>query len=31
MSVDVKTFEEKWRRRWEETKIFESDPDPKRR
>jgi leucyl-tRNA synthetase len=31
MSVDVRTFEEKWRRRWEETKIFESDPDPKRR
>ena len=30
MSVDVRSFEEKWRRRWQESKAFESDPDPKR-
>lgn len=30
MSVDVRTFEEKWRRSWQESRAFESDPDPKR-
>jgi len=30
MSIDVRTFEDKWRRRWQESRTFESDPDPKR-
>ncbi|MEM2886327.1 MAG: class I tRNA ligase family protein [Thermoproteota archaeon] len=29
-SVDVRSFEEKWRRRWEESKAFESNPEPGR-
>ncbi len=27
--LDFKRIEEKWRRRWEESKVFESDPDPR--
>jgi len=30
MSVDFSTIEEKWQHKWEEAKIFEADPDPKR-
>jgi len=30
-SIDWKAIEEKWRRRWEEARIFEADPDPKRK
>ncbi|MBS7649000.1 leucine--tRNA ligase [Candidatus Bathyarchaeota archaeon] len=29
--VDWRSVEEKWRRRWEEARLFEVDPDPKRR
>ncbi|MEM3596337.1 MAG: leucine--tRNA ligase, partial [Candidatus Bathyarchaeia archaeon] len=28
--VDWKAIEEKWQKRWNESKIFEADPDPKR-
>ncbi|MGQ9513505.1 MAG: leucine--tRNA ligase [Thermoproteota archaeon] len=28
--VDVRYFEEKWRKRWEESGIFDSNPDPSR-
>ena len=30
MSLDWRGIEEKWRRRWEEARIFEADPDPSR-
>ncbi|MEM2152956.1 MAG: leucine--tRNA ligase [Candidatus Bathyarchaeia archaeon] len=30
-TVDWKTIEEKWRKRWEESRLFEADPDPKRK
>ncbi|MEM2699378.1 MAG: leucine--tRNA ligase [Candidatus Bathyarchaeia archaeon] len=29
--IDWKAIEEKWRRRWEEARIFEADPDPNRK
>ncbi len=29
-SIDWKLIEEKWLKRWEEARIFEADPDPKR-
>jgi len=29
-NVDVRSFEEKWRRKWEESGAFESNPDPKK-
>ena len=31
MSFEWREIEEKWRRRWEEARIFEADPDPKRK
>ena len=31
MSPDWKSSEEKWQRRWAEARLFESDPDPKRK
>jgi len=31
MQLDWKGIEEKWRKRWEEERIFEADPDPKRK
>ena len=30
MSLDLKSLEDKWQRRWSEAKIFEADPDPKK-
>ncbi|MEM2820261.1 MAG: leucine--tRNA ligase [Candidatus Bathyarchaeia archaeon] len=30
-SIDWRSIEEKWRKKWEEARIFEADPDPKRR
>ncbi len=29
--IDWRDIEEKWRRRWEEARIFEADPDPEKR
>ncbi|MEM2788543.1 MAG: leucine--tRNA ligase, partial [Candidatus Bathyarchaeia archaeon] len=29
--IDWKAIEEKWRRRWEEARLFEADPDPNRK
>ena len=31
MSIEWGKLEEKWRRKWEEARIFEADPDPKRK
>ncbi|MEM2110975.1 MAG: class I tRNA ligase family protein, partial [Candidatus Bathyarchaeia archaeon] len=31
MLVDWKTIEEKWQEEWEKARIFEADPDPKRK
>jgi len=31
LSFEWREIEEKWRRRWEEARIFEADPDPKRK
>jgi len=31
MSLEWRKIEEKWRREWEKAKIFEADPDPKRK
>jgi len=31
MSLDWKKIEAKWRKKWEESKIFEADPDPKKK
>ena len=31
MSLDWKEIEKKWRKKWEESSIFEADPDPSRR
>ncbi|PCN50060.1 leucine--tRNA ligase [Candidatus Geothermarchaeota archaeon ex4572_27] len=28
--MDFRAIEEKWRRRWEEARVFEADPDPNR-
>jgi len=28
--LDFRAIEEKWRRRWEESRVFEADPDPSR-
>ncbi|MEM2151094.1 MAG: leucine--tRNA ligase [Candidatus Bathyarchaeia archaeon] len=30
-SIDWKVIEEKWRKKWEESRLFEADPDPKRK
>ncbi|MDH5441556.1 MAG: class I tRNA ligase family protein, partial [Candidatus Bathyarchaeota archaeon] len=30
MSLDWKEIEKKWRKKWEESSIFEADPDPSR-
>ncbi|MEM2342194.1 MAG: leucine--tRNA ligase [Candidatus Bathyarchaeia archaeon] len=29
--IDWKSIEEKWRKKWEEARLFEADPDPKRK
>ncbi len=30
MSIDFKSVEDKWQKRWSEARIFEADPDPKK-
>lgn len=30
MSLDLKSLEGKWQRRWSEARVFEADPDPKK-
>lgn len=30
MSLDLKSLEDKWQKRWSEARVFEADPDPKK-